>query len=145
MALREFLHRHSKGYLFCCFENSSFRSNRTSSLYYGGGGIRGGPSTTIRNCTLTGNTASQGGGLFLSGGSVQNCTIYNNYASYGGGGGIWNYFGPTVTLESCIIYGNTAASGNPDIYGSVSIKNCDIGNSTGATITDLGGNLPIGT
>ena len=53
----------------------------------GGGLYDGGGTTTLTNCTVSGNSASYGGGLYNDGGTttLTNCTVSGNSASYGGG------------------------------------------------------------
>ena len=77
------------------------------SATYGGGMYNQGASPTVTNCTFTRNTAtSYGGGMYnynYSSPTVTNCTFTGNSASYGGG--IFNGAGsPTVT--NCILWGN---------------------------------------
>ncbi|MBN2702934.1 MAG: hypothetical protein JXR23_01870 [Pontiellaceae bacterium] len=73
-----------------------------------GGGIFCSDMTpVVTNCTISGNSASRGGGMYY--GTANNCTISGNSADYGGGmrgGG---------TANNCIVYGNKAPQGN-DIY-----------------------------
>ncbi|MHB1422721.1 MAG: choice-of-anchor Q domain-containing protein, partial [Gemmataceae bacterium] len=78
----------------------------------GGGGIdNSGGTVTVSNCTLSGNTASGGGGIDNSGGTVtvSNCTLSGNTAS--GGGGIWND-GGTLTVNNSTLAGNSVSSYN---------------------------------
>ncbi|MBN1868382.1 right-handed parallel beta-helix repeat-containing protein [Candidatus Sumerlaeota bacterium] len=67
-------------------------------------------TTTVTNCTITGNTAAvRGGGIFCLDSSprLTNCTISAN--SGGNGGGIWCAFSwPTV--ENCTISANSAGT-----------------------------------
>ena len=81
----------------------------------GGGVYVFSSSLTLRNSTLTGNTAYHGGGLHtntdLTGISTNliNCTVTNNSATISGGG-IYNHDGKT-TLTHCTITANTAPAG----------------------------------
>ncbi|GAH70042.1 unnamed protein product, partial [marine sediment metagenome] len=82
---------------------------------------------TIRNCTITGNSAgSYGGGLSNCDGTIQNCTIANNSAS-GGGGGLDRCHG---VIQSCTITGNSASSGGGLYICDETILNCIISNNT---------------
>src|SRR5262249_34369547 len=102
-------------------------------------------------CTLSGNSASFGGGLFNTGTLVlTGSTLSGNSASFGGGGGIDN--AGTLSLTNCTLAGNSAATlfgggggtYNPDT-GTLSLTNCTLtGNSarfggglfnTGTTVT----------
>lgn len=79
--------------------------------YDAGGGLIGHLSSpVIRNCTFTGNSAQQGGGLWYGGVSaplIENCTFYDNSAYYGGGICLVNS-STTGTLRNCVIRGNSA-------------------------------------
>jgi len=118
-----------------------------------GGGVRAnstGP-TVIRNSTFIGNKAGfNGGGIgfgsnFMGNGLVQNCTVVGNISDFdnnntGDGGGIainTLATSATVTIESCIVYGNFdgAALTPSDIFGSDPIvANFSlIGTTAGAT------------
>ena len=62
-----------------------------------GGGINvyGGASPTIRNCTITNNTANRGGGIFFAQGNatLEGNTIISNTAGLYGGGVLALYAG----------------------------------------------------
>src|SRR5262249_9773130 len=107
---------------------------------------------TIRNCTITGNTADGGGIYTHTTGqlTVQNSTITNN-----SDWGIDQYIGSTqgpISLESSIVAGNTIFDGTSykpgDIAGKCTVfeKTSAIGAVySGVTVADLGGTLPLGT
>ncbi len=61
-------------------------TNTTTSGY--GGGVNNSATTTLQNCTISGNSAGSGGG-----------GLYNFYTS------------PTLTLTACTVSGNSAGSG----------------------------------
>ena len=107
------------------------------------------PELTVTRCTISGNTAAYanpdpgdsgyatGGGIGMSfcGGLISQCTITGNHAVlYGGGIDCENT--SSLDIVNCIISGNSADSGNPDIpsegggiclYGSSpTIMNCTI-------------------
>ncbi|MFN4253787.1 MAG: right-handed parallel beta-helix repeat-containing protein, partial [Saprospiraceae bacterium] len=66
-------------------------------------------SPSVRNCTITGNSASSnGGGVFNSSStsSFTNCTFSGNSA--GAGGGMFNQISSDVTLTDCVFAGNTS-------------------------------------
>lgn len=116
----------------------------------------------VQNSTISGNsvTESDGSGGYNSGGGIfvddadrviiQNSTIaFNSVLNGGAGGGIYvdDIFSGGIDLESLIISGNTAASGN-DLAGDLSVdfqtRFSLIGDSTiggGAALVDLGNNL----
>jgi len=93
---------------------------------YSGGGIICNDNTVIQNCTINNNEAvlAQAGGIH--GGQVKNCTVDSNTANSGGG----IYYGRVV--ENCTIKGNSAATAGGGIYcgsGNI-IQNCLIINNT---------------
>lgn len=76
-----------------------------------GGGVYG-CAGTISDCVITDNTALESGGGIFSSGRVQRCVIARNTAG-GNGGGI-NASGP---IEGCLIFGNSAWSGGGVNWG----------------------------
>jgi hypothetical protein len=91
-----------------------------------GGGMYSG-SPTLVNCTISGNTASEGGGVYNEGSNLflNNCTISGNTAG-GSGGGMYCSSG---RLTNCTIRSNTAgisagACGSPVGPVSMVITNC---------------------
>ncbi len=86
-----------------------------------GGGLLSKYSLTLVQSTISGNSASYiGGGVLLGSNSpsnyVFNSTIADNSAGYYGGG-IFLYYGTSLTMQSTLVAGNTAESGE-DIYAS---------------------------
>ena len=72
-----------------------------------------GSSPVIRNSTIRGNQAIDGGGFECGGFSVpeiKNCVIVNNQAS-GMGGGVDCYGYSGAVLTNCTLSGNSANSG----------------------------------
>jgi hypothetical protein len=102
--------------------------NPTSAV---GGGIGGGGTLTITNCTVSGNTAVSGGGISIGGTvTITNSTIAGNTASTFGGG---IYFGiGTVTITNSTISGNTAGYGGGiyDNGSTLSVVSSTISNNT---------------
>ncbi len=84
-------------------ENSMIRDNIAADR---GGGIYGyDTAPSIENCTLTGNSAENGGGLYISNATVTNCTItYNEASEYGGGFYCYSYSTPKII--NCTLTGN---------------------------------------
>jgi predicted outer membrane repeat protein len=84
----------------------------------------------LENCTLSGNSASTGGGIDAGNGggifgaaTLTNCTLSRNSArDYGGG-----ISGP-ATLTNCTLSGNSASSGG-GISGAATLENTIIANS----------------
>ncbi len=109
----------------------------------GGGGVKlSNNDSCITNCIVAWNTATQAGGIPISGGGISatagirinNCTIVSNSAvAYGGG----VYFRPWT--HSAEITHSTIAGNNSGIFiwgdGMPSIINCLIAENTGAGIS----------
>ena len=110
----------------------------------------GNGTTTLTNCTISGNSASFSGGGMLEGifgsGAVTltNCTISGNSASQSGGG-MANYSVALATLTDCTISGNSAGYGGGGLenQGTSTLIDCTIsGNSAasgGGVYTGSGG------
>jgi predicted outer membrane repeat protein len=119
----------------------------------GGGGIlQESAAITITNSTISGNSArSIGGGVAaFAGMTVRHSTITLNRSdsdNSGGetGGGLFRGSGST-TIDHTIVAGNLRGTGSirDDISGAVTARYSLIGDNTGATITNNGGNQ-IGT
>ena len=79
----------------------------------GGGLANYGGTTTLTDCTVSGNTAgSGGGGVYTNRGgttTLTNCAVSGNAAHYGGG--LLSNYGLALTLTGCTISGNTADGG----------------------------------
>ncbi|MGE0826291.1 MAG: choice-of-anchor Q domain-containing protein [Candidatus Binatia bacterium] len=89
---------------------------RGGSVPGAGGGIAGffGADVTLDGCTVTGNAAASGGGIYVepSGSQIEirNSTISNNTASDSGGGVMIVGFGGIVRLLNNTISGNSAVN-----------------------------------
>jgi Peptidase family M28/Right handed beta helix region len=90
----------------------------------------------LLNCVIAENTGGAGGGAMLLGTALPtfvNCTIAANAAS-GIGGGFYLMQEPTnrslLTLQNCIVWGNTAGTQGPQIYAgpttAISATSCDV-------------------
>jgi len=95
-------------------------------------------TSTISGLTISnGKSPAHGGGILNSGVlTVRDCTISGNSASpaSGGGGGINNNFGGLLTLINCTISGNTALDGGGIFAtGMATIINCTISGNTAGT------------
>ncbi|MCU0748521.1 MAG: hypothetical protein MUF13_03140 [Akkermansiaceae bacterium] len=138
--------------------NCTFVDN--TSLANGGGAISNSSAgvMTLQNCTFTGNTASYGGAIVTrntSQSTLIHCTFTGNQAigtdSLRDGGGAINLFQGSMTLTSCILAGNTAATGTgPDFWrestvAGTSATTCLIGDGKDSTFAHgVNGNL-VGT
>jgi hypothetical protein len=92
-----------------------------------------GGTMTISNCTISGNTAGLGAGIFNGGMlTVANTTFSDNMAA--NGGGIYNSGGGMLTITNSTFSGNSASSGG----GIFNIGAFAITNST------LSGNSAVG-
>ncbi|MCE9616096.1 MAG: DUF1565 domain-containing protein [Lentisphaerae bacterium] len=96
----------------------------------GGPVVRGANGARLDGFSLSGGNAVNGGGFYMSGGSmtVANCNIQGNRATSGGG---LYLTGVQFTLERCRVVGNSATGGGGGLYAqSVSvapagvIRNC---------------------
>ncbi len=111
-----------------------------------GGGIychsNGVQDATIRNCTISDNTAEAGGGVYGEPLMIIDCTISGNTADqYGGGLNVGDNYSP-VRIIDCTISGNSAELGG-GIYAreSTVVTNCRISENiaTGLLAGDGGG------
>ena len=109
----------------------------STAINQGGGISTYGPLKLI-NSTISGDTADSAGGMFVDSESgsttLTNCTVTGNRETKDGGGGI-HAFGPTILFNTivCGNYGGAAPSMTPnDIAGSVNT-------STPATISSAQG------
>jgi uncharacterized repeat protein (TIGR01451 family)/CSLREA domain-containing protein len=101
-------------------DSSTIIDNTTAQDFGGGVADQGGGNFTITNTTISGNTASEGGGIETEGGegpgslTLVGDTISGNTATAGGfeapGGGIEND-GVDVSITNTTITGNTASDG----------------------------------
>jgi parallel beta-helix repeat protein len=100
-----------------------------------GAGLANFGTTTLNNCTASGNSAPFGAGLYNSFGSLTltNCTVSGNSATSGGGGIASFGAGSTTTLTNCTLSGNSAGYGGglyTRNYGAATLTNCTVsGNS----------------
>jgi hypothetical protein len=100
---------------------------------------------SLTNATVSGNSATTGGGLATFGGttSLTNATVSGNSATTGGG--LYNY-GGTATLTNTIVAGRTNGGDILNNNGSVSGTYNLIGDGTGQAglVNGINGNL-VGT
>jgi len=97
-----------------------------SSPYGYGGGIYSTESLTLKNVTISGNTAPTAGGVWVNGNSgrggatklsISNSLITGNSATGNGGGGV-NFYGlDSFSMTGSVVTGNTGATTGGGIYG----------------------------
>jgi hypothetical protein len=76
--------------------------------------------TVVRNCIITGNEATEGGGLWVGGQGdalIEDCLIYGNKAYLGGGVYLVNSE-PRITMRRCDIRDNQAAAAGGGIFAA---------------------------
>jgi hypothetical protein len=96
--------------------DSTISGNMTSgSIGHGGGIFAVSPALTIMNSTISGNSATTGGGIYTGALTLINSTVSDNNA-VGAGGGIYHSAG-TMGLYNVTIAGNTANNGNTGQIG----------------------------
>jgi len=96
-----------------------------------------GSTVTVTNCTLSGNSAGLGGGMFNGGPlTIGSTTISDNSAA--NGGGIYNSGGGTTTITNSTVSGNTASFGGGIFnIGMLAITNSTLSNNSAS----LGGGV----
>ncbi len=111
-------------------ENSTFTNNQTT--YDGGaiGGYAGSGWVSITGSTFVGNTASQGGAIFVGGAlTITNSTVTGNTATTGNGGGI--YTTGTTQLHHVTLVGNTGSGVRFNPQTGSSLHNSILAANTG--------------
>ena len=120
-----------------------------NSAGFGGGIYNALGMLTLTGCTVSGNSASSnGGGIDNATGTLTltNSTVYGNKAS-SNGGGIDNATG-TLTLTDCTVAGNSATGGGGlynDGSGPVSVNNTIVAKNSGGDILNQGAPSPAAT
>jgi hypothetical protein len=116
----------------------------------GGAIYSSGIQTILQNCTISGNHAIYGGGLFVDGGNqlapstIESTSIFGNTAGSAAGVEMIGETGPGgirfgVVLRDCTVSDNAATTGGGGIYAiggfsphaTVDIANCTISGNTG--------------
>ncbi|MFC1751188.1 beta strand repeat-containing protein, partial [Pseudomonadota bacterium] len=106
-----------------------------------GAGISIGGTTTITNSVITGNrqtNSSYNGGGIYNGNTLYlySSTIAGNYSA-ARGGGLYAASAKTETVRNTVIYGNTGASGNNEVYGTIETPSDNILDGTDPLFVDL--------
>ena len=109
---------------------SNFTITNNAATMYGGGvyinSTGGTANVQLKNCTITENSASMGGGICdRIGAAYTNCNISNNTASTKGGG-LYLYINTEPVFKNCVFGNNTAKEGGA-MYarGKFTAYNCD--------------------
>ncbi len=117
----------------------------------GGGLVEAAPTTTnLNNVTVSGNSAYEGGGIYVDYGTLNATltTVSGNTAEYGGG--VYNEWG-NVTFADGTVNGNTARSGGGifNDFGTIDLADSTIGpgnlatNGGGGGLNSYGGSLEL--
>jgi len=98
--------------------NCTFTSNVVGgALEQDGGAIRAGGKTTIKDCSIVGNIATnQGGGVYGTNFTIQNCLVARNISVTNTGGGL--LLGEGGHIASCTIVSNYAAVAGGGVYAA---------------------------
>ncbi len=96
--------------------------------------VDSGVTASISGVTITEGSATQGGGAVFNEGSttLDNCTISGNTSTEGAGGGLYNSFSGQLRAYGCTISGNTSSNEGAGVYndGTAYLSGCTIsGNS----------------
>jgi hypothetical protein len=141
------------GLYSCTASISGTTISSNTAGYIGGGVFNFDSNLTITNTTISGNSAIVNGGGFYTHYqsndpvAIRHSTITgNSVATTGSGGGIYNATGASIpSVVHTIVAGNLhGVSTRDDVDGSIDLQFSLIGDNTGATINNQGGNL-IGT
>ncbi len=119
----------TKGLSSSSIQNSIISGNTASQ----GGGVEVMDGCFVRNCLIMGNRAASlyGGGVSVtSGGKVESSTIVGNYANTGGGGALVQNGG---TMLNCIIYYNNVEGEPGDMWGPLTNSCYGVGNDISGT------------
>ena len=81
--------------------------------YSGGGVFHEAGNLTMDHCVISGNSATDGGGLFLSCAALTNCTITGNSATESGGGIMCLGM---LEMDHCTVTGNSSSYGGGGVY-----------------------------
>ena len=113
----------------------------------GGGGLYSLGTTTLTDCTVSGNYGNEnGGGLYVRIGTstLTDCTVSDNLSSFRGGG-LQSGAGSTLTLTVCTVSDNTTSGSNPSkagggggglfCQGTATLTDCTVSGNT----TESGG------
>jgi len=125
------------------FNNNLFINNSTSESNAGLYAIFA--NITLSSCVFVNNTASDATCIDIYGGSttIQNCTIAKNTATNEGGtSGIFNDAGNATIIDSCLLWDNTAGGMSNELAqisaSGAAINYCCVQGYTGTLFTGIG-------
>lgn len=128
--------------------DSVFDSNVAEWLGYGGAYLETGAFSTIRGCTMRGNSALRGGAIYASVTTIERTIVVDNSAQWVGGG--IEAEGQHVTVRDCWVVGNQAVNGagiysedRIHLYNSTIADNSASGEAGGLFVLDLNVPTPI--
>jgi hypothetical protein len=97
---------------------SQYRRRQGGTLFSTGGTLSNINHPILSNCILVQNEGQDGGALYFdqyASGDVLNCTISGNRAQRGGGMFVFEAYSYTRVLNT-ILWGDTVTTGHPEIY-----------------------------
>ena len=130
--------------------NIGASSTTTTSDILGGGIYTAAGPLILMDATVSGNSATSGGGIYVNGtgaSALTNVTITGNIASNGVGGMMQGSTGTTVLNNITLVdnlgategfSASTAATGANNILAGCAPDECPTGNTNPASVTDLG-------
>ena len=126
----------------CVVRDGTAKGTNDNNKNAGGNIYSGSTASLVVDCAISGGTSqNRGGNVCLDHGTLRNCTISGGTASGGtgdnNGGNVWTYQGK---IEDCTISGGSAVlGGNVFVYNSVA--SITGGTISGGTATQYGGNV----
>jgi hypothetical protein len=136
--------------------NASPAGNTSQNVSYGGGIVNYGGTAIVTRCALTGNSASQGGGIYSNrapgtGSLTVSASTISGNSTIGAGGGI-EVAGSAASITDCTISGNSASTDGGGIeffYNSTlsqfaaTLTRCTVSNNTVQSSLGYGGGLSL--
>lgn len=146
----------STTYIPVSLYNTSIINNTATA---GAGGITstGKNDLIMVNCTVSSNSGTNGGGIYVTRHnsnssyitrlSMVSCTVTNNTASSGCGGIYRDTYGQVVDVYNCIISGNTGTDTNNDVRNAqllYHVKNSVVADKSYISADRVNNNAPVG-
>lgn len=146
----------STTYIPVSLYNTSIINNTATA---GAGGITstGKNDLIMVNCTVSSNSGTNGGGIYVTRHnsnssyitrlSMVSCTVTNNTASTGCGGIYRDTYGQVVDVYNCIISGNTGTDTNNDVRNEqllYHVKNSVVADKSYISADRVNNNAPVG-